>query len=869
MKNIKTLCLLVAATTAMVLAFVPFGRADEGSPEIITGETIFRATDINQIPLADFNPPLADPNPAWRVSQVFNTTVNDPHYAFGHNGLDLGGSTYGGLYDPENGIDQRKPGIDKIHATMAGKVLVSNKSSGWGNSIVIAARLNLHSDIIITTHYHHLHERYVEAGLAVSRNYLLGLEGMTGRSWYLPHLHLTVRQWANLAHLQAWLDGGLEHLYGGDAYFENEADFLGKPSPGAPIDPNGPFARFGYLDPEPLVKDYFIDITSTEYTWAESYAKKMRYYGIDLGLWNGEFGAGLPATRREAARWIRVALGSKVAGASPLAQFSDVPNTDPDYNYIHDLTTFPYIPVIKPDRVCTGNSISFCPDDNLNRAEALKMITLAFYPNDFSGFWDLGFWKAFATPASVASMLGPGVEENDLFTDVDIYNDWYAPYVYFGVSRGFINLPQPDMNGEIWFNPGSAATRAHMAKWVVMGYERINDNAAQDPCEVVECPISQYCDPALASCVEHAECVPTEEEPCEVGGGAINSCPYGNGLYCGELVGQTSGSLYDCVNGNYTLAEVCENGCQDAGDGNNDYCIDPQSCPSGNGLYCGESVGQTTGSLFQCTDGSYSLVDVCAEGCQDAGDGFDDYCINNDPQCDCNSGICCDGCNFRSSNFVCDQDADSQYSCSGNSCGDDLNIQFRDQLCPGNATSCTGGYGAWGPTQVAENCSVDQTCSVNNQTCVADQMCMCSDTYGVSQYQCNSFSFADNGGGGGGEIFEVCASVNSQTGFVTIKAQKGDNSNFGNRPYQVRVSDPGDDPCGPNTHYFVISDSNPSGVGTSQLTFTFQSSWGNESSKAYCVTASTQQGDGGYDPNSDQQTSWWHSRKSIVTKQCL
>ncbi len=51
------------------------------------------------------------------------------------------------------------------------------------------------------------------------------------------------------------------------------------------------------------------------------------------------------------------------------------------------------------------------------------------------------------------------------------------------------------------------------------------------------------------------------------------------------------------------------------------------SCPSGNGLYCGDSgKGQNTNYLYQCTNGSYSLKSPCSSGCQRNAAGKDDSC---------------------------------------------------------------------------------------------------------------------------------------------------------------------------------------------------------------------------------------------------
>ena len=115
----------------------------------------------------------------------------------------------------------------------------------------------------------------------------------------------------------------------------------------------------------------------------------------------------------------------------------------------------------------------------------------------------------------------------------------------------------------------------------------------------------------------------------------------------------------------------------------------------------------------------------------------------------------------------------------------------------------------------------------------------------------------------------VCASTDPQTGFMTIKARKFDGSKFGARPYQVRVSNVQDDPCGPDAHYFIVSDDAPSGIGSNELTFTFQSTWEpGQQEKAYCVTASTVPADPGYQ-DVDEQTSWWYSDKAVVVRQCI
>jgi Divergent InlB B-repeat domain len=106
------------------------------------------------------------------------------------------------------------------------------------------------------------------------------------------------------------------------------------------------------------------------------------------------------------------------------------------------------------------------------------------------------------------------------------------------------------------------------------------------------------------------------------------TCPDGNGLYCGSSsLGQNTNYLYQCTNGNYTVSQQCSNGCQQNAPGTNDSCKSAQTCPDGNGLYCGSSsLGQNTNYLYQCTNGNYTVSQQCSNGCQQNAPGTDDSC---------------------------------------------------------------------------------------------------------------------------------------------------------------------------------------------------------------------------------------------------
>lgn len=833
---------LVVMAVALILSFGYTVRGEQASPDGVKIDKLCYPSAASELPVAELGPPMIAPigiTKVWRTTQPYNPQTKAEAWTdkadvthWGHNGEDLGG-------DGQHGATER----EIVRSPFAGKVIASLYMKGWGNSVVIASRINEQSDAIMTTHFHHLYERYVgdeNCMSTVAPGTVIGLEGATGAN-YFKHLHFTVRYWANIDHLNEWIGSGTPpgyELFGSGAYHGKDGEsFRGSHLPdskGGGIDYASPYTHYGHIDPEPMFKDEFLDYANMaaddKARWSIEYTKKMRNYGIDLGNWDGTFGIGVMIKRREAARWLRIALGDRFGGIAPNWQiFEDVPWTDPDLPYIQDLAAHPAgwgeTRVFDPDR------INFNPEQVLNRAEALKTVTLTFYSGEYGDF--IKQWQELQGTAGFESFLTQAIGTSQRFMDIDVDEPthWFASYVYFGVGKGIVALGAPD---NLEFRAAEGVNRAEMAKWVVLGYELLHGGVPVGPCGYnSDCPQGQYCSPATGDCVDNSTCIPTIDEPCAQGGGVPMEC---NDGVCG-------------------IDESCE------------------SCPEDCGP-CGTECGDTICNGDENCETCVQDCGECPVDCPNDICGVGESC-ENCPQdcgacpCDCNSGSCCDGCDFRPANFVCLADADYEFGCLGNSCGGDVSVRYRDQLCSGVSNSCTGGFTPWGPEQVADACTNEETCLMGDSTCNPDQMCMsCMDSFAVAQYQCNNFSFADNGGGGGGEIFEVCASIDSQTGVVTIKAQKGDNSNFGNRPYQVRVSDPGDDPCGPNTYFFEPSDTNPQGVGSSQLTFTFQSLWGNESSKAYCVTASTVPNDPGYD-GSNEQASWWHSRKATVTKECL
>lgn len=188
----------------------------------------------------------------------------------------------------------------------------------------------------------------------------------------------------------------------------------------------------------------------------------------------------------------------------------------------------------------------------------------------------------------------------------------------------------------------------------------------------------------------------------------------------------------------------------------------------------------------------------------------------------------------------------------------DVFSDFSTVGCEG--ATCTSDTGP----KLLENCD-ELGCSAG--ACVG-----CTYTHTITAFDCPTFSVSDGDGLGGGESMEVCGTTDAQTGFMTMRARKYPGAGtpvFGDRPYQVRVSTAEGEPCSPDANFFIVSDESPAGIGSEELVFTYQSIWlPDQTEKAYCVTASTKPGDGGYDADDKLQTSWWWSQKVVLTRSC-
>ncbi|MEZ4087471.1 MAG: peptidoglycan DD-metalloendopeptidase family protein [Candidatus Gracilibacteria bacterium] len=431
-----------------------------------------------------------------RITQDYNNEK-------GHNGLDLGGECNGWA-----------EGKEKIHNIFKGIVIVSraynpNSDDGWGGVVCTASHPNPASEEIITHCNHHIFVggRFVSACQEVNPGDLIGLEGNTGHS-EAAHLHYTVRRWKNLEELQKAI-GYVQTSQGGK--FTKMTNFFGSAGYGVH---NGSHLH-GHLDPVGILTHTFDDYVVKNgnppaYAWSLPYVLNMRKPGIEFGLFDGRYGAGNLVTRREVARWIKIAR--ELDSASNVANFGDLPGNDPDYPYIQALAKFPAdLPVIDPKRDCLEAGMpTVCPDINVNRAEALKMIIMAFYGNEYIKLFKDTKRNPKHCPFILRKYRGCGRNRVVRFLCLFWLDEW------------------PCGSQQQLVQPRSASPTREIAKWITMGRNHIF-GAYNSACLNTFCPSGQYCDPDTIQCTTLPECVPTTDNPCEIGGGIDeNSCNPGD-----------------------------------------------------------------------------------------------------------------------------------------------------------------------------------------------------------------------------------------------------------------------------------------------------------------------------------------------------
>lgn len=591
-----------------IMTFPLAVKADDD--EIISGVCEDMAAE--EIPVGDFAE-IAMPQTPANINQEYNTSYEDGYsfndkWYYGHTGLDTEG-------------DSDVEGVNDVYAILPGMVILSKEEAqtgGWGESIIIATLSNEYSSQIITHHYHHMYATEPGSDYITTREFnacesvlageLIGKEGDTGNS-HGSHMHITVRRWQNLEELKVAISAGVVPLFG----------------PGYTYGDNTKLTK--NLDPQGLIFNTFLDYQwesghAPAYAWSLPFALKMRSHGIDFGLYDGTFGADTTVTKRDLARWLKIA--AKRQNHTPAtATFSDLPLTDDDSVYIESLVRFPEgHPVFDPNHSCQSGSKKFCPDSTVNRAEALKTIVMAFYGDEFISDYDQNIWNN--TYLLAIQLL-------DIFTDVPVIA-WYAPYVYFGVKHNLVT--QQDI-----FAPEEPIRKEQLAKWIITGMEHL-EGISQIPCGNNPCLIGYYCSSPENTCHKIPDCMPSEGLECDVGGGYEEPQT--------PPPDDTAPPTPACAAG-YTK---CQSDCCDNA---SEVCFEGAACYCYNTfLDCGNGVCRDT-----LTDNANcgGCGNVCDQGETCTGG----YCIPGQ-QCECTNQTCCDGCNYKPDLYT----ASASQACYGN-----------------------------------------------------------------------------------------------------------------------------------------------------------------------------------------------------------
>jgi len=158
--------------------------------------------------------------------------------------------------------------------------------------------------------------------------------------------------------------------------------------------------------------------------------------------------------------------------------------------------------------------------------------------------------------------------------------------------------------------------------------------------------------------------------------------------------------------------------------------------------YCDGESSSCEGSISYGSWSSWYDIESCSldsEKCETDNSTYarcyDDSECGTD--CDCTSGVCCDGCYYRSSSYVCDDEYDVDYECRyGTDCGDDVWRKTKRRYCSGSSSSCSGSVSGWiWDSSRWDNCNSSETCSNNDPICNYDE-CGCVNYCGDGDCRC-------------------------------------------------------------------------------------------------------------------------------------
>ena len=165
-----------------------------------------------------------------------------------------------------------------------------------------------------------------------------------------------------------------------------------------------------------------------------------------------------------------------------------------------------------------------------------------------------------------------------------------------------------------------------------------------------------------------------------------------------------------CSVNTYTMYTTCPSGwtCSLSKSSVNVY---PQATDSSTTVTVTPPISASVGTYsFSVTaySGSYNSVDSA----------------NYVTSCPCSSGVCCDGCNYRPSSYICNSNLQTDYSCPwGTGCGNDVGVRHLQQYCSGSSTTCNGAT-SWTGYSLYDDCiTTSERCVEDVSSCTPDASC--------------------------------------------------------------------------------------------------------------------------------------------------
>jgi len=216
---------------------------------------------------------------------------------------------------------------------------------------------------------------------------------------------------------------------------------------------------------------------------------------------------------------------------------------------------------------------------------------------------------------------------------------------------------------------------------------------------------------SFGPCQANAECNNGATETCNNCG--LKTCVNGQWTACGNEGSCTPGQQAKvlCSDGVHSESMICNDECK---------WETTETCPA-TGAVCTPNQVETQACAVNGQYGNQTRT-CNANGQWDPWSS----CVLN---CQCQSGACCNGCNYYANGTYCN--GYEQFQCSGSGAGSDVLRQVINQYCSGYSAACDGTVSQSG-WSVYQDCSGSQTCQMNGSTASCVPITTCTDTYSAS-----------------------------------------------------------------------------------------------------------------------------------------